>query len=42
MSKSETNPNSENAKSYDLEERTAVFAERSRGFVKDCRELSKT
>src|SRR4030095_143652 len=34
MSKSETNPNSENAKPYDLEERTAVFAERSRAFVK--------
>src|SRR5437867_11392767 len=34
MSKSETNPNSENAKSYDLEERTAVFAERSRALVK--------
>jgi four helix bundle protein len=34
MSKSETSPNSENAKPYDLEERTAVFAERSRAFVK--------
>ena len=34
MSKSETNPNSENAKSYDLEERTAVFAERRRALVK--------
>lgn len=34
MSKSETNPNSENAKPYDREERTAVFAERSRAFVK--------
>ena len=34
MSKFETNPNSENAKSYDLEERTAVFAERSRALVK--------
>ncbi|HYK24221.1 MAG TPA: four helix bundle protein [Candidatus Acidoferrum sp.] len=33
MSKSETNPNSENAKPYDLEELTAVFAERSRAFV---------
>ena len=34
MSKSETNPNRENAKSYDLEERTAVFAERRRALVK--------
>ncbi len=34
MSKFETNPNSENAKSYDLEERTAVFAERRRALVK--------
>jgi four helix bundle protein len=34
MSKSETNPNSENPKPYDLEERTAVFAEQSRAFVK--------
>ncbi len=37
MSKSETNPNSENAKPYDLEERTAVFAENSRAFVKRLR-----
>ena len=45
ISKSETNPNTkyqnqpvnandENAKPYDLEERTAVFAEQSRAFVK--------
>src|SRR6266487_3581071 len=34
MSKSETNPNSENAKPYDQEERTALFAEESRAFVK--------
>src|SRR5437762_13275189 len=34
MSKSETNPNSETPKPYDLEERTTVFAEQSRAFVK--------
>jgi four helix bundle protein len=35
----------ENSKPYDLEERTAVFAEQSRAFVKDCRgrsAISKT
>jgi hypothetical protein len=42
MSKSETNPNSENPKPYDLEERTAVLLNRVARLLKDYGELSET